>query len=71
MWKTLGFDLCLWVLVHCSCLTDHLMVDLKTIIALATILVNQMFMSYIREMKKFSTTLPMKTKIFCYTYYKG
>ena len=25
----------------------------------------------IREMKKFSTTLPMKARIFCYTYYRG
>ena len=73
MWKTLGFDFCLWVLVHCSCLTDHLMVDLEIIIALAA-------MTYIGESnvyelhpkdEKNSTTLSMKARIFYYTYYRG
>ena len=54
-------------------LTNHLMVDLETIIALAT-------MTYIGESnvyelhpgdEKSSTTLLMKARIFCYTYYRG
>ena len=48
------------------------MVDLETIIALAimTYIDKSNFMSYIREMKKISTTLLMKAMIFCYTYYR-